>query len=219
MPVIPLSSFIPINVRILAFLKKAVVAMATATLQMAWVHLVIARKGAASPHRRRLGLRHWPQIAPAAALNNLIEIVTFSVFRVSTRPVGWTIGWTLLTVLTNPQHGMSVGDLVGDIVAALIFPLIFAPVRAIFVRVAASMLPEEDDPIVTFDRSFGGKVKPGNLGSGRLGLVEAWTTFEWPARRRFLLVVIQAFGIEVALVLVGILVVWCELWIIIGLNE
>ena len=39
------------------------------------------------------------------------------------------------------------------------------------------MLPDEDEAIVPFDRSFGGKVVPAILGgSGKLSIRDAWKT-------------------------------------------
>ncbi|KAJ5391102.1 hypothetical protein N7509_006592 [Penicillium cosmopolitanum] len=63
---------------------------------------------------------------------------------------------------------------------------------------------EEDESIVPFDRSFGGKVQPEIVGgSGKIGLMDAWTTFDWNARVRFVKVVVKTAMIEIALIFVG----------------
>lgn len=114
-----------------------------------------------------------PRIAPAAALYNLM-CATFSLPPVAAKLAGWTV--TSLVGSSNSGYKGLLGFLVIGILPALFLLLLSIPAWGIFTRVAASMLPEEDDPIVPFDRLFGGKVKPGVV----LGLRDAWTTFDWP---------------------------------------
>lgn len=68
------------------------------------------------------------------------------------------------------------------------------------------MLPEEDESIVPFDRSFGGKVVPAILGgSGRLSIADAWRTFDRAGRARYFKVIgkvlLMQFGLLVAFTL------------------
>ncbi|RLM00011.1 hypothetical protein CFD26_106552 [Aspergillus turcosus] len=182
-----------------SFFVQFVASMLVATWQTAWVHLVIADKSPRSNYRRMLGLRHWPRIAPAAALYNFLMCATFSLPTAAARLAGWTV--------TASGYKGLLGFLVISILPAIFLLLVSVPARGIFTRVAASMLPEEDDPIVPFDRLFGGKVKPGMV----LGLRDAWTTFDWPARIRYIKVILKALAIEVALGVVGILLIMGEL--------
>ncbi|KAI9036461.1 uncharacterized protein KD926_001804 [Aspergillus affinis] len=169
-----------------------VASMSLATWQMAWVHLVIADKSPRSSFRRMLGLRNWPKIAPAAALYNFFIPRLEGDFR-SLAPIICMIILTLL--ISNPA-------------------------KAIFIRVAASMLPEEDDPMVPFDRRFGGKAKPDTIGgSGTLGLKDAWTTFEWHSRIRYAKIVLKASAIELALVIVGLLLIIGEMMLVIPRSK
>lgn len=63
--------------------------------------------------------------------------------------------------------------------------MVLVPASVSLTRVQASILPEEDDSIVPFDRTFGGKVKPETLGgSGKLSMLDAWKTFDGNARIR-----------------------------------
>jgi hypothetical protein len=87
------------------------------------------------------------------------------------------------------------------------FVLMYHLANAIFIRVAASMLLEEDKPIVPFDRSFGGKANPSLADSnGCLTLSHAWATFDWPARIRFAKIVIKAKAVSVVLEMMAMLV-------------
>lgn len=77
--------------------------------------------------------------------------------------------------------------MLGFTLMVLLFVLLQIPATVTLVRVAASMLPEEDETIVPFDRTFGGKTTPAIIGGqGKIGLVEAWRSFPWASRRRLL---------------------------------
>ncbi|EED24366.1 conserved hypothetical protein [Talaromyces stipitatus ATCC 10500] len=179
-----------------------VTSMLLVTWQMAWIHLVIADKSPRRSFRRMLGLQHWPRIAPAAALYNFLTCVTLSAA---------TASWTAMSLVSSGFKGR-LGLLATSIISAVFFLLLSIPARAIFTRVAASMLPEEDEQIVPFDRHFNGKAKPEIVGgSGKLSIRDAWATFEWAARIRYVKIILKAFAIEFALAVVGILLVVGEL--------
>lgn len=92
----------------------------------------------------------------------------------------------------------------------LLFVLLQIPASVTLVRVAASMLPEEDETIVPFDRTFGGKTTPTILGGqGKIGLVEAWRSFAWASRIRLVklmvkvALIVMAFWLLVTVLLVA----------------
>ena len=95
--------------------------------------------------------------------------------------------------------------------------LILIPARVALKRVEASMLPEEDESIVPFDRTFGGKVVPEILGgSGRVAMLEAWKSFDWNARVRLIKLYAKIFAIQSALSIMFVMVVVGELKLIMG---
>ncbi|KAJ5610218.1 hypothetical protein N7510_006937 [Penicillium lagena] len=181
--------------------------MFSATWQLAWVHLVIADKSPRSYHRRMLGLRKWARMAPAAALYNFLKSATFSLPIAAAELAGWTV----TSVATNQGYEGLLGVLAASILPAIFALLVSIPARGIFTRVAASMLPEEDDPVVPFDRHFGGNVWPETDGSGKIGLMDAWTTFEWASRIRYVKIFLKGLAIEVALGVFGFLLLLGEL--------
>lgn len=201
-----LPTFVPVTAHSLIslFLGRFVASMLLATWHMAWVHLVIADQSPKSSYRRMLGLRYWPKIAPAAALYNALMCATSSLPIAAAELSKWTV-----TNVSRPRHEELLAFLVKGILPAILFLVLSIPARAIFTRVAASMLPEEDDPIVPFDRLFGGKVKPATVGgdSGHLSLQDAWTSFDRAARIRYVKVTLKVLAIEVALGVVGTLLV------------
>ena len=77
--------------------------------------------------------------------------------------------------------------------------LIVLPAEVTLTRVQASMLPEEEDSIVPFDRSFGGKVVPKVVGgTGAVSMLDAWKTFDYAARIRLVKLYVKIFAIKIA---------------------
>ncbi|KAL2843168.1 hypothetical protein BJY01DRAFT_264336 [Aspergillus pseudoustus] len=202
-----------------SFLGQFAASMLGATWQMAWVHRVIADKSPRSPYRRKLGLAHWPRIARAAALHNALECLASSLPIHALRVTGWAA-----LQAAGGGAGMYSRDFMLNFFVLGILPGLFVfavslPARVVFVRVAASMLPEEDEPIVSFDRDFGGEVKKvstagGGGGGGEqrvLRILDAWTTFDWAARKRYVKIILKAFAIELAFVMVGAVVFVAEM--------
>lgn len=99
----------------------------------------------------------------------------------------------------------------------LLFVLLQVPATVAMVRVAASMLPEEDETIVQFDRTFGGLTTPEIIGGqGKIGIVEAWRSFNWECRRRLLKLVVKVAGIILAAWLLFTFVTMVEAHVLFG---
>jgi hypothetical protein len=74
------------------------------------------------------------------------------------------------------------------------------PAQVILTRVQASFLPEEDDTIVPFDRSFGGQVEPAIVGGkGYISMAGAWKSFTRTAWIRLVKLYVKIFLIIIAL--------------------
>jgi len=102
-------------------------------------------------------------------------------------------------------------------VAILTFLFIVLPATTTLARVEASLLPESDDTIVPFDRSFGGKVVPAVVGgTGVISFLDAWRSFNWEARRRLVKLDVKIFFIELAIMFVFIHVFFFEIYAIMG---
>ncbi|OQD61050.1 hypothetical protein PENPOL_c019G05853 [Penicillium polonicum] len=194
-----LSSFIPVPTTsyLGQFIVQSVLSVLLATWQMAWVHIVISEPSPKRFYQRIPSYKTWIKIAPAAALQDVLTAAAFFVPMAVANFAGW------LDVAGDQEVPpiMAIYRFMGvSVIPAILAFLISMPARVIFVRVAASMLPEEDETIVPFDRSFGGKVSPAITGgSGKIGLMDAWTTFDWAARVRFAKVIGKTFAMEVAL--------------------
>jgi hypothetical protein len=85
------------------------------------------------------------------------------------------------------------------------------------IRVEASLLPEDQDVIVPFDRTFGGKVVPKVLGgTGCVSFMDAWRSFNWEARRRLIKLYSKGFMCIAALAFVLVHVLAFEVFAIMG---
>jgi hypothetical protein len=162
---------------------------ALATFQATWIHIVISEPSPKRWYQRIVSVRNWPKIAPAVALwataNQLVSILPMLVAG----------SFGSLRHLRDPEYEPNHKDLIavggqgmlGMVLMVMLFVLVQIPALVTVVRVAASMLPEEDETIVSFDRTFGGKTTPAIIGGqGKIGLVEAWRSFPWESRMRLL---------------------------------
>lgn len=82
----------------------------------------------------------------------------------------------------------------------LFFSLLFSivgivPAFVVLLRVQASLLPEDCETIIPFDRSFDGKALPSELGGQPfLTVGDAWATFSGAAWRRLVVLYIKSIG-------------------------
>jgi len=98
-----------------------------------------------------------------------------------------------------------------------LFILLQIPATVAMVRVAASMLPEEDETIVPFDRTFGGLTTPEIIGGqGKIGIVEAWRSFNWECRRRLLRTVVKVAAIVMSTWILFTIVAMLEAHLLFG---
>ncbi|GES59618.1 ubiquitin conjugating enzyme [Aspergillus terreus] len=180
------------------FVCQTIIGVVLANLQLAWVHIVISEPSPKRFYQRIPGYKAWLRIAPVVAFEHFVVATAFYVPLILTVGVhGWKFleGGSLSTTPSNSELKAAAGAMVAPCVLSF---LVSIPARAIFLRVAASMLPDEDEAIVPFDRSFGGKVVPAILGgSGKLSIRDAWKTFDGPARMRYCKVIAKVFAMEV----------------------
>lgn len=98
----------------------------------------------------------------------------------------------------------------------VVFAICF-PAEVTLTRVQASLLPEEDEAIVPFDRTFAGKVEPAITGgSGCVSMLDAWKTFDWAARLRLVKLYVKIFAIQCATTIFFVFVLLGELRLILG---
>lgn len=123
--------------------------------------------------------------------------------------------------MSSAQKHMTALKGISILISAIVLSFIIVlPANVILTRVQASLLPDNQETIVPCDRSFGGKVTPAIVGgSGVLGLLDAWKTFDWNARVRLAMAYAKVFAMEVALAMLFVAIAVGELSIIIGQSQ
>ena len=184
-----------------AILVSALSGAVLANFHAVWTHRVVSMPTTKSFWQRLPSQSNWKTLALPAAISASMPYVS----------VYLTIGVGALLGLhrENPEqfHRYSSGQLaclamrvVGVAIFGLFCSLFLClPAIVTLVRIEASILPEDEDTIVPFDRTFDGKaVSQMHGGSGKVGFLDAWRSFNWEARRRL----IKLF-VKVSLIMLG----------------
>ncbi|CRG83513.1 hypothetical protein PISL3812_00865 [Talaromyces islandicus] len=194
-------------------LGQFVAEIIVSNLRVGWIHAVISEPSTKSLWSRVPAWRKTTmKIAPAAAIRSVAsQLATFIPLLIASG-TGLMTGPTDIapTVFVSSGLGLSALYLV-------LYVLIQMPAEVTFIRVAASMLPEDDEAIVPFDRSFGGNVHPEIVGGqGKIGIFDAWRSFSWGSRMRFLNVVGRVFLLQIAISLVVALLLILQVFVFFG---
>ena len=175
--------------RIAVGIAAIIAQLVAARIHMTWIHVVISEPSTKRWYQRIPPFKTWTKIAPAVALWALSTQI------VAVFPMLVCGSFGSLKHMKNPEYHPGKKDLYavgaqgffGMLLTLALYILLQIPATVTMVRVAASMLPEEDETIVSFDRTFGGKTTPTIIGGqGKIGLVEAWRSFPWASRIRLL---------------------------------
>jgi len=194
----------------------ALAGAATANLHAAWTHKLISMP-ASMPAETHGSFRipprsEWKVLAPAATVAAAMPYVSLYIIK----------GFASILGLSRNQPKVTNAAQAIWLIASIMLLFVIALACTLFVclpamvtqiRVEASILPEELDTIVPFDRTFGGKVVSKMLGgTGSIGFLDAWKSFNWEARIRLIKVFLKAwfimYGIVIAFLTVMILEVF-----------
>ena len=193
-------------------IASAITSILLARLSLTWTHIVISEPSSKLWYRRVPPFRAWKNIWAATAAADIACRLPIMFSAVCFSATG------------SPQLGgardqkLQLTALVACFVIGFItFIGLAVPAYVTMIRIQASMLPEEHKSIVPFDRTFGGRAIPEILGGTvSLGYLDAWKTFDRPARLRMLRLLVKNILIEVALHGFFAFVVGCEIITIIG---
>ncbi|KAI9808352.1 MAG: hypothetical protein M1827_007501 [Pycnora praestabilis] len=175
---------------------------------LAWTHIVISQPSSQPWFRRIAGHKTWLKIAPATAVWAFAEQLTIALPRELTKAFG------LHRFLEDPSYIGEIDEETRKMVVCQCFAvvavgvltavLVLIPASVTLTRVQASLLSDSEETIIPFDRSFGGKVDPEILGgSGKLGMLDAWRSFDWSARIRLM----KLYG-KIGIMQVTVAVLW-----------
>lgn len=192
----------------------------TANLHAAWVHKVISMPSNATWWSRIPSRSSWKTLALPAAVSAAMPYVSLCISM-------------LLVTVFGVQQEMEEGKLdnyncaqwtsfvlraLAVVVISIACTLFLClPAMVTQIRVAASLLPDDQDAIVPFDRTFGGKVVSKAVGgTGAVGFLDAWKSFNWEARWRLIKLFIKSTLLMVAFVVAIFHVLVLELFLIFG---
>jgi hypothetical protein len=180
-------------------------------LHTAWVHTVISKPTKKSIWQKIPGWRKWLEILPVASLDIVLPNCVYYLAKallVSFRGVVFaSLGdqdyENIPSALTTCG---SVAFVTIPIVSKYLVSLF---TRVLYVRVAASMLPDNDQSIVPFDRSFGGRA---NNETHRLSILDAFRTMKVQNWYRYLKIVWEVLMYEISWLCPFIIVIAMELY-------
>lgn len=203
-----------------AILSAAITGALLARVHAAWTHKVVSAPSEKSFWQRIPSKSHWKTLAVPAAIASAMPYISMYL----------TVGVAMLFDLTDtaasheelgrkPNCAKKIA-FVARILAVVIFAVscslfLCLPAMVTLARIEASILPEDEDTIVPFDRTFGGKVVSMG-GTGVVGFLDAWRSFNWEARRRLIKLFVKNFFILAGLVFVFVHVVGFEVFAIMG---
>jgi len=211
---IVLRSFLP------AGITSFIATIALANINMAWTHIVISDPSPKPWYRRLPSTRVFKKIAAPTAIYAVAQqlavtlpILLGTIYGLNIDPM------TGIKTPASRRHAIGGGISVFVLYLALKLCLVL-PTRVALTRVQASLLEDDQETIVPFDRSFGGKVVPEIVGgTGVIGMLDAWKTFDWNARVRLVKTYVKVYAIQVALSLLFLGIATVELLIFVGKSD
>ncbi|RYO95831.1 hypothetical protein DL764_007583 [Monosporascus ibericus] len=200
-----------------SLIAAPICAVALVQLYTAWVHIVIS---APSPKP------FWRRLAPfkktfqATALPIVVYFLAIQISGFVPTLLGRALG--LPQWKPNQPGAVPDGDvndiwkgLIVLIVSLVLKVFLVIPVHVVLTRVQASLLPEEDETIVPFDRSFQGTVEPVIVGGkGFVSPMDAWKTFSRASWVRLVKLYVKIFLVGLALCVAWMVVIVPELVVI-----
>lgn len=212
-----LSKFLPFGI------APVFTSLVLANLSLAWTHIVISDPSPKPWYRRLPETKVWKKIAGPTAILAAAEQLTIVVPIILARIYGFDRNMDPKSAANLSGKEGSMAALKGLSLVFICFALglvLVVPANVMLTRVQASLLADAEESIVPFDRSFGGKVIPEIVGgSGVVGILEAWNTFDWNARMRLIKTYAKVFAMQLALMVVFIGIATAQLFIIIGKSD
>jgi len=200
------------------FIAPIIASVACAQLSLAWTHIVISDPSPKPWFRRVPAINTWKKVAgPTAilAIAHQLAVIVPVYFAIS---LGFSSAERGFDNGFDGRHAINASMSLGLIILSLAFSVfVVMPAQVVLTRVQASLLPDEAESIVPFDRSFNGKVIPAIIGgSGVIGMSDAWKSFDWNSRVRLVKAYVKVFAMQFALALVFFVIAGAQIALIIG---
>ncbi|KAI1134362.1 hypothetical protein F5Y05DRAFT_398438 [Hypoxylon sp. FL0543] len=206
-----ISAFVP------ALIAGPLSALALVQLYTAWTHIVISVPSSKTFWQR------LPPFKKAFQATALPVVMYFFAVEVSSF-VPKSLAWALSMNLPDPKAPNTIPaadkndvwkGIIVLLVSLVLHVFLVIPTHVILTRVQASLLPEDEDTIVPFDRSFQGKVEPAIVGGkGFVTVKDAWQSFSRASWVRLVKLYAKIFACSMALAFAWMVVLVPELLLI-----
>lgn len=190
-----------------------------ANLHAAWAHKVVSMPTTKSLWQRIPSRKQWKTLAVPAAIEAAMPYV--SLYMIA--GFGMLLGLHKLEQENFADYKCAQWtSLIVRVIAIFVFTIFTSlflclPAMVTLIRIEASILPEEEDTIVPFDRTFGGKVVEKMMGgTGVVGFLDAWRSFNWEARRRLIKLFMKISLIMTGVIFITVHVLAFEVFAIMG---
>jgi hypothetical protein len=205
--------FIPGRPIVVAAITGAILA----NVHAVWTHKVVGMPSEQTMWQRMPSKSHWKTLAVPATINAVMPYVSLYL----------SAGVAMLMNLHNLEQekitscaawtGLAVRILTLFVFVIVCTLFLCLPAMVTLIRIEASLLPEDQDTIVPFDRTFGGKVVGKVMGgTGVVGFLDAWRSFNWEARRRLIKLFFKNFFIMFGVIVFAIHVLAFEIMVFLG---
>ncbi|KAK6957607.1 hypothetical protein Daesc_000394 [Daldinia eschscholtzii] len=210
------STFIP------SLIAAPVSALVLVQFHTAWTHIVISAPSSKSFRQR---LPPFKKAFQATAL----PVVMFFFAKELSAFVPRMLAYAMSMNLPDPKRPGVIPE--GDkndiwkgvlvlLLALALNAFLVIPTQVILTRVQASLLPDEDDTIVPFDRSFQSKVEPAIVGGkGFVTVKDAWDSFPRASWVRLVKLYVKIYAAGLALGLLWMAVVIPEVVLILNHSK
>lgn len=170
-----------------------------ARISTGWTHIVISEPSSKYWFKRIPSFATYKKVVGPTLVLCVAKQVALYI------PISLARAWDVLDPSGQQPDNWGILGKKALVISALGFAaffLVVIPAQVTLTRVQASLLSEEDETIVPFDRTFGGRVVPEILGgSGMIGMLDAWKTFGVRSRCQLVKLYVKVFVMQVAVVI------------------
>lgn len=186
-------------------LGQVLTTIVLSTIRMGWTHVIVSAPSPLPWFRRLPSIKTFKSIAPITALVAVSEELSVGV------PFLFASALGLFESIDRQADGETIVDPEACLVkifavAAVFFAwviVVVVPVSTVLARMQASLLPENEETIVSVHREA-------------LSIKEAWKSVDWNARVRVYKAYLKGFAIQMSIMILFAAVVYVQLVMFLG---
>ncbi|PHH54154.1 hypothetical protein CFIMG_002147RA [Ceratocystis fimbriata CBS 114723] len=194
--------------------------LAVAQFMAAWVHIIM------TPGSSRSWFKRMPAFGPTMRATSRAIVLNWAATHAC------VAGYTLIRshmLACSAHHAAAVAAATGvdpatptpdarfvllDIAMAVVYALVVVPTEVLLARSRASLLPAEEDSIINFDRSLGGRVTE----TGFVSLVAVWKSVGATAWKRIAKFHMRIFAVAASVLVPVTAMIAMQLYVLRNMN-